>query len=60
MAQPVDANIVSTPSNTGQPYDACTDAAMGPWVKLPGGPVNQDSGQLDGQDFDSSGRWQQT
>ena len=54
-----DAPVVSTPAHTGQPYDATSDAATGPWVKisanLPGG-----SEDLWRSEFPDSPPWQQS
>ncbi len=51
------APIMSAPSQAGQPYDASSDGALGPWVKLPGGPCGPD-GAITG-DFADSSPWQQ-
>ena len=51
------APVSSAPNQVGQPYDAASDAALGPWVKLPGGPCGPD-GNITG-DFPDSAPWQQ-
>ena len=53
------APVSSAPNQPGQPYDATSDAALGPWVKPP------DSGPCDAQgnvrgDWPSDGAWKQT
>ena len=60
MAQPVSANITSTPSQPGQPYDAASDSAVGSWVPVDdnSGPADIHSGRVNG-DFPSGDRWQQ-
>ena len=51
------APVSSAPNQPGQPYDATSDAALGPWVKLPGGPCDG-AGNITG-DFADSAPWQQ-
>ena len=53
------SNITSPPAVPGQPYDACSDAPCGPWVK----PTDvADFGPADGQipGADTDGKWRQT
>lgn len=59
MADASSANVVSVPSQPPAPYDATSDGAAGPWVKV--------SANLDGgseaqwhTDFPDSGSWRQT
>lgn len=52
--------ISSSPSQDFQPWDAAGDAgSVSGWVKLRGGPVDINTGQLTGDDFPSSGPWMQ-
>jgi hypothetical protein len=53
------APVMSAPAQPGQPYDAASDAPLGPWVKLPGGPADISTGQLSGSDFPDSPPWRQ-
>jgi hypothetical protein len=55
MANGDSGPIVSVPSMT---YDACSDAAAGPWVKCESGPADME-GNASG-DWPDSGPWRQT
>jgi hypothetical protein len=50
--------ITSAPSQPGQPYDATSDGALDPWVKVKSGPADM-QGNVSG-DWPDSGPWQQT
>ena len=52
-------HIVAARPQEYQPYDATSDGDVGGWSKLPGGPCDLSTGELTGDDFPSSGRWQQ-
>lgn len=59
MADASDGHVVSVPSQPPAPYDATSDAAAGPWVKVS---ANVDGG-AEAQwsaDFPDSDRWRQT
>ena len=58
MAQPVSANITSTPSHQCQPYDY--GGGCDAWVTVDdnSGPADIHSGRVQG-DFASDDRWQQ-
>jgi hypothetical protein len=60
MPQPVSSPITSTPSVDGQPYDATSEATIGPWVSVDdrSGPASLQGGQVTG-DFPSTAPWQQ-
>lgn len=60
MAQPATPPIVTTPSHTGQPYDATQNGACGRWDKLEtnGGPADIHSGNVTGE-FPDSAPWKQ-
>lgn len=52
--------ITSPPARDFQPWDATAgDGSVSGWAKLPGGPCDTSTGQLTGEDFPSSGPWQQ-
>ena len=62
MPQPQPRDVTSTPAQPGQPYDACNDAALGPWRKLDGnaGHANINTGRIE-QPYDDDGHgWKQT
>ena len=50
--------ITSPPSAPGAPYDATSDAPLGPWVKVKSAPADA-SGSVAG-DWPDSGVWRQT
>ena len=50
--------ITSPPSVPPAPYDATSDAAIGPWVKVKSGPADM-QGNVSG-DWPDSGPWRQT
>jgi hypothetical protein len=61
MPQPVPAEVTSTPSQPGQPYDARdNDDRTPPWVKLEqnAGPADIHTGRVTGE-FADSGPWRQ-
>lgn len=57
----VPSGITSTPGVPGQPWDATSDSAAGPWksVDANSGPASFESGQATG-DFESDSDWSQT
>ena len=58
MADASSAHIVSVPSMPPAPYDAASDAPVGPWVKCDSGPADM-QGNAAG-DWPDSGPWRQT
>ena len=50
--------VASSPSQDFQPYDATSDAPVGPWVKVTSGPADS-SGNVAG-DWPDSAPWRQT
>jgi hypothetical protein len=58
MADADSAKIVSPPSMPPAPYDATSDAPVGPWVKVKSGPADA-QGNVSG-DWPDSGPWRQT
>jgi len=62
MADTSEGRITSPPSMIPGGYDATEGAGTdhaAPWEKLRGGTVDPATGQLTGEDFPSSGRWEQ-
>lgn len=59
MADASDAHINSVPSVPPAPYDATSDAAAGPWVKISANPAAPGGG-WDGDFGDGPGPWRQT
>jgi hypothetical protein len=56
VSQPNSPNIVSTPAQSYQPYDADGDGGTAPWVKLEenGGPADIHTGRVSGEFADSA------